>query len=56
MLSICVLRWILFVGIISFNPAGAPAANGRMVPILRFGNFHVGLEQSETGFGEHSAS
>ena len=29
---------------------------GGPVPIFRFGNFHVGLEQSETGFGEHSAS
>ena len=41
------------------NPAMPPVHQLPMagsVLILRFGNFHVGLGQSETGFGEHSAS
>ena len=40
----------------SINPACAPTPNGLLVPILRFSNFHVGLEQSGAGSGEHSAS
>ena len=38
------------------NPGRSPAAYSQLVPILRISNFQGVLEQSETGFGEHSTS